>query len=69
MPKSRQTHISKKIKGSVLIVGFLLFFVIYSCKEKNKPVVLVDPGKDSVIVAPTVPKKYYDIVVDSLKIF
>ena len=69
MPKSRQTHISKKIKGSVLIVGFLLFFVIYSCKEKDKPLVLVDPVKDSVIVAPPVPKKYYDIVVDSLKVY
>lgn len=67
MPNYGRINFVEKFKGSTLLLCFLLFFVILSCQEKAKPVVLVEVTKDTVIVVP--PKKYYDIVVDSLNVY
>lgn len=47
---------------------FFSFLGILSCQKKEKPV-FVEKVKDSVIVAPPVPKKYFEIIVDSLNVY
>jgi murein DD-endopeptidase MepM/ murein hydrolase activator NlpD len=65
MPNYRQINIFKR---SLLLLCFFSFLGILSCQKKEKPVV-VEQVKDSVIVAPPVPKKYFEIIVDSLTVY
>ncbi|MFY0650640.1 MAG: peptidoglycan DD-metalloendopeptidase family protein [Cyclobacteriaceae bacterium] len=61
---------ARNMKGSGFLICFLLFFVIslWSCKDKEKPVETTEVlTKDTVTIVE--PKRYYNIIVDSLEVF
>lgn len=71
---AKQSTISNRSKRGVLLLYsplLVLFLLFYSCQQKKQPETIAQVAKkevkDSVVVVP--PKKYFDIIVDSLEVY